>query len=184
MSDIDTQKASARKAAFGARKLAHAAGQGQAGQFLVDYLKEYSSLPIAGYMAMRSEIDPLAAMIAHQGVVCVPVIMGAGQPLGFRSWNVGCEMEMGAFGAEIPRVGAWVEPEVLIVPLVGFDARGYRLGYGGGFYDRTLQELRAKRRTIAIGFAYAQQELAQVPIDAFDQRLDGVITQDGLRIFT
>lgn len=176
-------KAEARKAAFAARKAAFAAGQGQAAELLADYLAAYRGRALAGYMAMRTEIDPLAAMTAHQGPVCVPVIVGNGQPLKFREWSPGCRMEMGAFGAEIPAEGAWIEPEVLIVPLVGFDARGYRLGYGGGFYDRTLQGLRAKRPTRAVGFAFAAQELPQVPIDEFDQRLDALVTDAGVREF-
>ena len=176
-------KVAARKAAFAARKTAFAAGQGQAAELLADFLAAQGGKRLAGYMAMRTEIDPLAAMAAHQGPVCVPVIMAAGQPLKFREWSPGCRMEMGAFGAEIPAEGAWIEPEVLIVPLVGFDAHGYRLGYGGGFYDRTLQGLRAKRPTRAVGFAFAAQELPQVPIDEFDQRLDAMVTDAGVREF-
>ena len=176
-------KGEARKLAFAARKAAFAAGQGQAGESLADFLADYRGRALAGYMAMRTEIDPMAAMLAHQGPVCVPVIIAAGQALRFREWSPGCRMEMGAFGAEIPAEGAWIEPEVLIVPLVGFDARGYRLGYGGGFYDRTLQGLRAKRETLAVGFAFAAQELPQVPIDEFDQRLDVMVTEAGVRRF-
>jgi 5-formyltetrahydrofolate cyclo-ligase len=176
-------KAEARKAAFAARKAAFAAGQGQAAELLADFLSAHRGKSLAGYMAMRTEIDPMAAMVAHQGPVCVPVIVANGQPLKFREWSPGCRMEMGAFGAEIPAEGAWIEPEVLIVPLVGFDARGYRLGYGGGFYDRTLQGLRAKRPTLAVGFAFAAQEMPEVPIDAFDQRLDVMVTEAGVREF-
>lgn len=176
-------KAEARKAAFAARKAAFAAGQGQAAELLADVLAAHRGKVLAGYMAMRTEIDPLAAMIAHQGPVCVPVIIAAGQPLKFREWTPGCAMVMGAFGAEIPAEGAWIEPEVLIVPLVGFDARGYRLGYGGGFYDRSLQGLRARRPTLAVGFGFAAQELPQVPIDDFDQRLDVMVTELGVRQF-
>ncbi len=181
--DIDRIKAQARTAAFAARKAAFAAGQGQAAELLADYLSAFNGVALAGYMAMRTEIDPNAAMRAHQGPVCVPVIMGAGQPLRFREWTDGAVMQVGSFGALIPADGAWIEPEVLIVPLVGFDARGYRLGYGGGFYDRTLQELRSRRKTHAVGFAFAAQELDEVPIDAFDQPLDAVVTENGVRIF-
>ena len=176
-------KGEARKLAFAARKAAFAAGQGQAGEILADFLADHRGRALAGYMAMRTEIDPMAAMLAHQGPVCVPVIIAAGQALRFREWSPGCRMEMGAFGAEIPAEGAWIEPEVLIVPLVGFDARGFRLGYGGGFYDRTLQALRAKRETLAVGFAFAAQELPEVPIDEFDQRLDVMVTEAGVRRF-
>lgn len=177
------EKAEARKLAFATRKLAFAAGQGQAAELLADFLAAHRGKALAGYMAMRTEIDPLAAMAAHQGPVCVPVIIDAGQALKFREWTPGCRMEMGAFGAEIPAEGAWIEPEVLIVPLVGFDARGFRLGYGGGFYDRTLQWLRAKRETLAVGFGFATQELPAVPIDEFDQRLDVMVTENGVRWF-
>ncbi len=177
------EKAEARKLAFAARKAAFAAGQGQAAELLADFLAAYRGKALAGYMAMRTEIDPLAAMAAHQGTVCVPVIIGAGQALKFREWTPGCRMEMGEFGAEIPAEGAWIEPELLIVPLVGFDARGFRLGYGGGFYDRTLQGLRGKRATLAVGFGFAAQELPEVPIDEFDQRLDVMVTENGVRWF-
>ena len=84
----------------------------------------------------------------------------------------------------IPADGAWVEPEVLIVPLVGFDGRGFRLGYGGGFYDRTLEGLKERRPTIAIGFAFAAQEMPEVPIEPTDQRLDMIVTEKGVRRFT
>lgn len=173
-------KAGARTGGFAARKLAFAAGQGQAAELLADYLAAYSGKALAGYMAMRTEIDPLAAMAAHQGPVCVPVIVGAGQPLRFREWSPGCTLIKGEFGAMIPMEGAWIEPEILIVPLVAFDARGYRLGYGGGFYDRSLEVLRAKRPTLAVGFAYAAQQLSAVPIEPTDQRLDAVVTEAGL----
>ena len=92
-------------------------------------------------------------------------------------------MEPGTFGAMIPSAGVWITPQVLIVPLLAFDGRGYRLGYGGGFYDRTLEGLRAAGPVTAIGFAFAAQEVAAVPIDATDQRLDMVVTEAGVRQF-
>ena len=179
--DIAVKKA-ARTVAFAARKRAFDAGQGQAAEILADYLAAQSGKVLAGYMPMRTEIDPLPAMAAHQGVVCVPVIMGAGQALRFREWSPGCAMVEGAFGALIPADGLWVEPEVLIVPLVGFDARGYRLGYGGGFYDRTLEGLRARGTVLAVGFAFAGQELAEVPIEPTDQKLDVIVTENGVLV--
>ena len=181
--NIDEEKAAARKAAFAARKEAFARGQGQAAELLADVLAPHRGRVLAGYMAMRTEIDPMAAMAAHQGPVGVPVILGAGQALKFREWSPGCAMVPGEFGARVPAEGAWVEPEVLIVPLVGFDARGYRLGYGGGFYDRTLAGLRARHPVLAVGFAFAAQELPEVPIDQYDQRLDVIVTEAGIRAF-
>ncbi len=174
-------KSDARVAAFARRKLAHQAGQGTAG-YLSEVLAGYRGVPLAGYMAMRTEIDPTAAMeeAAAHGPVGVPVIMGAGQPLRFRIWEPGCAMIPGEFGAHIPAEGAWMEPEILIVPLVAFDRRGGRLGYGGGFYDRTLEGLRAKRPTMAIGFAYAAQEDEGLPLEPTDQPLDLIVTENGV----
>lgn len=180
--DIAVKKA-ARAQAFSARKLAFEAGQGQAAEILADLLAPLGDKALAGYMPMRTEIDPLAAMAAHQGVVCVPVIVGAGQPLRFREWSPGSAMVAGEFGALIPAEGVWVEPEVLIVPMVAFDARGYRLGYGGGFYDRTLEGLRARGPVLAVGFAFAAQEMPEVPIEPTDQLLDVIVTETGVRRF-
>jgi 5-formyltetrahydrofolate cyclo-ligase len=176
-------KATARAEGFAARKLAYAAGQGNAAQHLSQVLAQYAGARLAGYMPMRTEIDPLVAMAAHSGPVGVPVIIGAGQPLKFRAWTPDCAMVAGEFGALIPAVGDWIIPQVVIVPLVGFDARGYRLGYGGGFYDRTLEGLRATGPVVAIGFAFAAQEMAEVPIEATDQRLDMIVTEQGVRHF-
>lgn len=95
----------------------------------------------------------------------------------------GCPLIEGTFKALIPAEGAWLEPEILIVPMLAFDARGYRLGYGGGFYDRTLEALRARRPTLAVGFAFDAQEMDEVPIESTDQRLDVMITESGVRVF-
>ncbi|MFZ1481831.1 MAG: 5-formyltetrahydrofolate cyclo-ligase [Paracoccaceae bacterium] len=176
-------KDEARVRAFSARKAAFRAGQGQAAEILADFLADQAGKVLSGYMPMRTEIDPLPAMAAHRGVVGVPVIPGPAMPLRFREWSPGCALEAGAFGAMIPAEGAWVEPEVLIVPLLAFDARGYRLGYGGGFYDRTLEALRARRPTLAVGFAFAAQEVAEVPTEPTDQRLDAIVTEEGMRPF-
>jgi 5-formyltetrahydrofolate cyclo-ligase len=182
--DVKGLKAITRKAAFVARSAAFAAGQGQAAELLADVLAGYRGKVLAGYMPMRTEIDPLPAMTAHDGPVGVPVIIGKGQPLRFREWTPGAALVEGEFGAMIPAEGAWLDPEVLIVPLVGFDARGFRLGYGGGFYDRTLEGLRSRHQTVAIGFAFDAQELAQVPTEPTDQRLDLIVTETGVRRFS
>ena len=181
--DMTDPKAAARTAAFARRKVAFSAGQGQAAEILADVLSAHQGKALAGYMPMRTEIDPLPAMSAHQGLVGVPVIMAAATPLKFRDWGPGVAMVAGEFGALIPAEGAWVTPQVVIVPLLAFDPRGFRLGYGGGFYDRTLQGLRAKGPVLAIGFAFAAQEVDAVPTDDFDQRLDLIVTEAGPRWF-
>jgi 5-formyltetrahydrofolate cyclo-ligase len=89
-------------------------------------------------------------------------------------------MKDGPFGARIPLIDDYFEPEVLIVPLVAFDRAGGRLGYGGGFYDRTLEKLRAKRATLAIGFAYSLQEAENLPLEPTDQQLDMIVTEQDI----
>ena len=180
MADIDELKKAARKAAFERREIAYANG-GTAG-YLSEVLAGYRGVPLSGFMAMRTEIDPTAAMeeAAAHGPVGVPVIMGKGQPLKFRQWSPGCELIAGEFGAQIPASGDWIEPEILIVPLLAFNRTGGRLGYGGGFYDRTLEGLRAKRPTMAIGFAFAAQETDDLPLEPTDQPLDLIVTESGV----
>ena len=180
----DAAKAQARKAAFAARKAVFGTGRDAPAQaHLLSFLKDFGAAPVAGYMPMRTEIDPLPVMAALQGPVGVPVIPGPAQPLDFHLWTPGALMIDGTFGARVPAAGVPMAPRVLIVPMLAFDARGYRLGYGGGFYDRTLEMLRARGPVTAVGYAFAAQELPQVPTDGYDQRLDALVTEDGIRRF-
>ena len=172
------EKTVARQAAYGRRKQAFDAGDHAAGaKRLHDVLDAYPGHILSGYMPMRTEIDPLPAMAGYSGRVCVPVIQGKGLPLKFREWSPRAEMVDGDFGARIPATGDWLVPQVLIVPLLAFDRRGYRLGYGGGFYDRTLEHLRAEGPALAIGFAWAAQEDPALPVEPTDQRLDLIVTE-------
>lgn len=180
---ISEQKAAARKAAFARRKEAKAASpeaDAAASKRLVDTLDCPPGAIVAGYRPIRTELDPTAAMVAllEQGAaICTPVVIGPGQPLKFRLWTPDAKMEIGDFGVEVPVDGDWVAPSILITPLAAFDRAGYRLGYGGGFYDRTLAELRACGPTTAIGFAYAAQEIPSAPRDATDAPLDAIVTE-------
>jgi 5-formyltetrahydrofolate cyclo-ligase len=104
--------------------------------------------------------------------------------LDFHRYDVGQTLVPGGFGLSEPaRDWPQVEPDVLVVPLLAFDARGYRIGYGAGFYDRTLAKLRAARNVLAVGFAFAGQEFETVPHDENDQRLDWIVTEIGARKF-
>lgn len=179
-------KAAARKAAFARRKQAFEnARPGQAG-FLSEFLAGYRGVPIAGYMPIRTEINPLAAMAeaAAHGEVSVPVIRGQGQPLVFSAWEPDGEMVDGPYGAKVPAVERLIRPEIVIVPLVAFDAQGRRLGYGGGFYDRTLEGLRENGSVLAVGFAFSGQEADELPVEQTDQPLDLIVTEAGIRAFS
>lgn len=172
-------KAAARKAGYARRAEAHGRGlDGAAQERLTELLAPHRGRPLSGFVPIRTEINPLPVMasMAADGVVCVPVIEAKAAPLSFRSWRPGCAMEPGAFGAAVPVAGEVVVPEVVIVPLIAFDRSGGRLGYGGGFYDRTLERLRARGPVFAVGFAYAAQEADGLPLEETDQPLDAVVT--------
>ncbi|WP_375175709.1 5-formyltetrahydrofolate cyclo-ligase [Pseudooceanicola sp.] len=179
---MEAEKAAARKAAFARRKAAHEMDHGAASGVLSEVLAGYRGVPLSGYLPIRTEIDPRPAMAeaAAHGVVGVPVIEGQGQPLQFATWTPEGALVPGPFGAEVPEAILPMVPQILIVPLVAFDRRGGRLGYGGGFYDRTLQMLRANGPAMAIGFAYAAQEAEGLPLEPTDQPLDMIVTERGV----
>ncbi|MFK7882388.1 5-formyltetrahydrofolate cyclo-ligase [Roseobacter sp.] len=182
MTDLAEVKDTARKEGFARRKKAHASDFGVAAGVLSGFLAGHRGVPLSGYMPIRTEIDPVPAMseAAAHGPVGIPVIMGAGLPLKFARWEPDLPLVNGPFGARIPAQPEFFEPEIVIVPLVAFDANGGRLGYGGGFYDRTLERLRAARPTLAVGFAYSEQEAASLPIETTDQKLDFVVTESNV----
>jgi 5-formyltetrahydrofolate cyclo-ligase len=178
VSELEHLKAAARRAAFARRKAAHELGLDVSAQARLNaYLAPFAGGALAGYMPIRSEIDPLPVMASWAGPVAVPMIVGKGQPLRFRSWRPGAAMIDGPFGARVPEDGEDIVPQVLIVPLVAFDRTGARLGYGGGFYDRTLAALRSVRSVHAVGFAYAAQEATDLPCGETDVPLDAVVTE-------
>ena len=174
--DIDL-KSTLRKQALAAR----AAGGDDAALTarLLEVLAPHRGKVLSGYWPMRGEADPRPAMAAHTGPVCLPVVTGPARPLLFRAYDG--RLEPGGFGTSHPPAdSAELVPQVLIVPLAGFDRQGNRLGYGGGFYDRTLQKLRAAGPAIAIGLAYAVQEIRAIPAEPTDQPLDMIVTDQDL----
>ena len=178
--DLGAAKAAARKAALARRKAAHSAAAGAAAcARLLGLLQNPHGKVVAGYMPIRTEADIRPAMLELAGAntLCVPVIRAAGLPLAFHRWTPEAEMMPGPFGALVPRETSEVKPQIVILPLVAFDSRGMRLGYGGGFYDRSLSQLRAAGPVWAIGFAYASQEAAELPVETTDQRMDAVVTE-------
>lgn len=183
--DLTQIKAEARQAAFARRKDAHAQRNEDAHHYLAQLLGGLKDQVIAGYMPIRTEINPLPVMtaLAADNIVAVPVIQGEGLPLEFSRWYPDGALRDGPFGAQVPQVDDYVTPNIVIVPLVAFDQKGGRLGYGGGFYDRTLERLRAAGQVKAYGFAYAAQEAENLPLEPTDQPLDAIVTQNGILTF-
>jgi 5-formyltetrahydrofolate cyclo-ligase len=140
---------------------------------------------VASYRAFGSEIDstPLAEALRAMGhIIALPVVTGEGKALLFRRYEPGDRLAAGALGMSEPMPAApAVEPDMLLVPLLAFDRRLHRLGYGGGYYDRTLKELRQRKDIVAMGLAFACQEIPEVPVGSHDIRLDKMATE--LQVF-
>jgi 5-formyltetrahydrofolate cyclo-ligase len=136
---------------------------------------------ISGYSPMRSEINPVPLMrkLAEAGAqLALPIVQKRGKPLIIRAWNFGDPLAAGQWGIREPMPEApEVAPDILIVPLAAFDRAGQRIGYGAGYYDMTISGLRAQKPVIAIGIAFAAQEIPLVPATERDARLDLVLTE-------
>jgi 5-formyltetrahydrofolate cyclo-ligase len=136
---------------------------------------------VSGFMPMKSEINPLPLLrsLAQAGAaLALPVVSGRGKPLLMRAWQWGEPLNAGVWGIREPRPAAKeVDPDILLVPLLAFDRSGFRLGYGGGYYDLTIAGLRARKTITAVGIALSAQEVAQVPTTPRDARLDLVLTE-------
>jgi 5-formyltetrahydrofolate cyclo-ligase len=137
---------------------------------------------VSGFMPLKTEINPLPLMrkLADAGAsLALPVVAGRGKPLIMRSWQWGAPLVAGVWGIREPGHAApEVQPDTLLVPLLAFDRGGHRIGYGAGYYDLTIAQLRAKKPVTAVGIAFAAQEVESVPKTAFDARLDLVLTEN------
>ena len=137
---------------------------------------------VSGFMPMKTEINPLPLMkvLEQAGAkLALPAIKGRGHPLIMRAYAFGDEFARGQWGIREPKPEApEVAPDIVIVPLAAFDRAGNRIGYGAGYYDMTLHALRARKPVIAIGLAFAAQEMPAVPTDERDERLDLVLTEN------
>jgi len=136
---------------------------------------------VSGFMPLKSEINPLPLMrkLAGQGArLALPVVAGRGRPLIMREWVFGEPLIAGVWGIREPKPeAAEVDPNILLVPLLAFDRAGHRIGYGAGYYDLTLAQLRARKPVIAAGLAFAAQEVPAVPATPRDALLDLVLTE-------
>lgn len=168
------------------------AGADATAQFAAHFFTSVAPVPgrsIAAYAPMGTEADPgeILSRAYARGHVCgLPRIVAKGEPLAFHRWQPGDVLEPGPHGTREPTLAKpQFRPDIVIVPLLAFDAAGHRLGYGGGFYDRTLASLRADGKPLlALGLAFCAQEVDQLVTGPYDERLDGVICEKGVRYFS
>jgi len=136
---------------------------------------------VAGYWPFDSEMDVRPALVALDKIgvdVVLPEVAAKDRPLRFRAWSPDEPLVEGGHGTFHPMASApLMRPDIVIVPLLAFDRRGFRVGWGGGYYDRTLELLRKTGEVVAIGAAYAAQEVDEAPSDAYDQPLNWIITE-------
>ena len=136
---------------------------------------------VSGFSPLKSEINPFPLMrkLAAAGAkLALPVVQGRGKPLIMRAFAFGDALASGQWGIREPKPeAAEVAPDILLVPLLAFDRDGRRIGYGAGYYDMTIARFRAMKQVVAVGIAYAAQEIAEVPVTERDARLDLVLTE-------
>lgn len=139
---------------------------------------------ISGYMPIGSELDPLPLMrqLEENGArLALPVVQRRGLPLVMRAWHFGAPLIKTGFGLQTPPPEApTLDPDILLVPLLSFDSKGNRIGYGAGFYDLTLAALSTKKRIISIGLAFSKQEAGSIPATQLDSPLHYMLTENGL----
>ena len=190
MSDLTTQKSDLRRQASQRRRELHATESNAGEEILARFL---STMPLAaamdtarvfaGYWPIGTEIDPRPLMrhLLETGLMgSLPAVVAKARPLIFRRWSDMERLEPGPFGVFVPPAGAGaVVPELLLVPLLAYDDRGHRLGYGAGHYDRTLAELRRTHQVLAVGLAFAGQRVGVLPTGPGDEPLDWIVTERG-----
>jgi 5-formyltetrahydrofolate cyclo-ligase len=183
--DIAEVKRKARTAASKRRAEAHEAMKDKAGVMMaargLPPEIDFTSGIVSGFIPYKSEITtvPMLSRLHRDGwQTCLPIVIAAEQPLVFRAWAPGDPLVPGAWDIPVPLDAApEVVPDVLLVPMLAFDRKGFRLGYGGGFYDRTLEKLRELKKVVAIGVAYHAQMVDEVPVGIHDAPLDYVMTE-------
>ncbi|WP_371347584.1 5-formyltetrahydrofolate cyclo-ligase [Ancylobacter sp. IITR112] len=192
VTDSQLDKASLRTVALARRAALEPSVRAEAAEaaaaHAMDWLGEVSGEVVSVFAPIGGEIDTAALvrrLRAAGAQVALPIVREIGKPLLFRLWEPGVALTPSAGPGRIsipapPEEAPAVSPDVLVVPLAGFDARGNRLGYGAGFYDRTLSLLRRAKRIEALGYAFAVQELPAVPAEAHDERLDAIATDEGV----
>ena len=144
-------------------------------------------LIVAGYVSVNSELDlsiTFNSLCRLQTKICLPVVKNLDQPLKFKYWDTESTLIEGKFGILVPAFGKIVRPDILLCPLLSYDSKGYRLGYGGGFYDRTIEHLKNSGEIMSLGCCYSEQLFeGDLPREEHDMPLDGIVTEKGIRFF-
>lgn len=187
--DLETAKAEARKQAMAQRAALNSSERAEAAKAAAEHFFQKVDLTenqmVAAYWPIRDEIDakPLLTRLMDSGQpVCLPVVMGEGKPLVFRQWEADAPLYEAGFGTLVPAETApVVTPDLMIIPLLGFDKTGTRLGYGRGYYDRSIAAM--KEKPVLVGYAFSAQELDAIPREPHDVPLDYLITEAGVRLF-
>jgi 5-formyltetrahydrofolate cyclo-ligase len=184
LTENQSAKAALRKAALALRDALPAAERQAAAEVIASRAFPATIKPgaiVSGFSPMKTEINPIPLLrrLADAGAqLALPAIAGRGKPLIMRAWKFGDPFKAGQWGIREPVPEApEVAPDILIVPLACFDRAGHRIGYGAGYYDMTIKALRARKKVIAIGVAFAVQEIPLVPATERDERLDLVLTE-------
>jgi 5-formyltetrahydrofolate cyclo-ligase len=184
MSNIVTQKAELRGEALTRRDALSPEDRAAAAEAIAARAFPVPFKPgaiVSGFMPLKSEINPLPLMqkLSEAGAsFALPAIVGRGKPLIMRAWEFGGPLDRGQWGIREPKPEApEVAPDILLVPMLAFDRNGYRIGYGAGYYDMTIANLRAMKPVVAVGIAFAAQEVPAVPKTSRDARLDLVLTE-------
>ena len=174
------------------RKIYEALHQEEYAKRITHFFNEWISgqksvFVVALYHPVNSEINPLS-LIEYLDIknktICLPMVVNKKQPLIFKPWRPGEEMVIGHYGISVPDNDQIVTPDLVICPLLAYDSKGMRLGYGGGFYDRTIRYLRRNRQTKYIGLAFSEQKsYHDLPSEDHDVPLDAVLTETGIKNF-
>ena len=189
----ETDKVQYRKIALSKRRQLHAniphnEYVASIRHYFNEWILEETAVSVIGlYYPVNSEIDPLNLidyLKTHGKITCLPIVIGKNSPLIFKSWSPGKDIVVGHYGIPVPDNDLIVTPDLVICPLLAYDAKGMRLGYGGGFYDRTIRHLRRNKQTRYMGLAFSEQKsYHDLPSEAHDVPLDAVLTETGISNF-
>jgi 5-formyltetrahydrofolate cyclo-ligase len=190
--NLAEEKQALRKEMRAIRRDFHKASGERASFDLMELVSSSAALKnaeiISCFWPIQTEVNtvPLIHKLYKAGhQICLPIVVGNAQPLIFRQWTPETEMLEGAYKAMTPvESSPQLVPDLILSPLLAFDRNGYRLGYGGGFYDRSIEEIKTTKPLVTAGLAYSVQEVDNVPTEKTDQKLDFLITEKEILEFT